>query len=137
MPPTIARPQWIWIALFVAIAALIHLNGPGAPKVASVDALAAFPDVRDKRAIVIDVREREPYAREHLPGAISMPIGEIDARLGELASRKADRIVVYCNEGSTRGPVATDKLNRAGFAGAVNLEGGIEGWRAAKLPVER
>jgi rhodanese-related sulfurtransferase len=38
---------------------------------------------------------------------------------------------VYCNDGSVTGPSATALLNKSGFPLAVNLQSGIEGWRAA------
>jgi rhodanese-related sulfurtransferase len=44
-------------------------------------------------------------------------------------------IVVYCNDGLVTGPRGTEILNKAGFARAVKLKEGIEGWSAAGYPV--
>ena len=68
-----------------------------------------------------------------MPGAISVPIGELDKRLDEFSAYKAEDVVVYCNDGSTRGPRATKQLNDAGFSKAMNLKGGAEGWKRASL----
>jgi rhodanese-related sulfurtransferase len=50
---------------------------------------------------------------------------------------KAQPILVYCSDGLSIGPEATRILNEAGYAGAVNLRDGIEGWDKAGLPVKR
>ena len=79
-------------------------------------------------ALLLDVRPREEYAAGHLPHAISMPLAELPARLGELSP---DRLVVtYC-----RGPycVYADQalalLTAHGRQGA-RLEEGITEWAA-------
>src|SRR4029079_19423504 len=53
--------------------------------------------VREGGVTVIDVRPREEYVAGHLPGAISMPVGEVAVRAGELPRKQT--IVAYC-----RGP---------------------------------
>ena len=88
----------------------------------------------DAGALVIDVRERTASERDHLPGAKLIPLEVLPDRLAQLESAKAKSIVVYCGNGSTRGPVATSKLNSAGFAHAVNMKSGFDGWRKAGLP---
>ena len=88
----------------------------------------------DAGAIVIDVRERALSGHIHLPGAMLIPVESLQAKLKQLESAKAQNIVVYCGDGSTRGPRATSILNNAGFAQAVNLKSGFEGWRNAGLP---
>jgi rhodanese-related sulfurtransferase len=84
---------------------------------------------------VLDVRPPEEYAAGHLPGAINVPIDQLESRLGKL-SRKRE-IVAYC-----RGPYcllsfeAVAKLRKRGLR-ARRLENGFPEWRAAGLPVER
>ena len=53
--------------------------------------------LRDGAVTVLDVRPPDEYAAAHIPGAISMPFGEIEQRLDELPSD--GEIVAYC-----RGP---------------------------------
>jgi rhodanese-related sulfurtransferase len=89
----------------------------------------------DAGALVIDVRERAVSANSHLPGALLIPLEVLGAHLSKLEVAKAQSIVVYCGNGSTRGPEAVQILTQAGFAHAVNLQPGIEGWRAIGLPV--
>lgn len=82
---------------------------------------------------VIDVRAPEEYRAGHFPGALSVPLPELAARLGELPRDRT--VLAYC-----RGPwcvlaldaVAT--LRAAGFE-ARHVEEGVADWRAAGLPV--
>jgi rhodanese-related sulfurtransferase len=83
--------------------------------------------------VVLDVRPPPEYAAGHLPGAVSIPVGELRRRLAELP---ADReIVAYC-----RGPYcafaheAVAVLREDGFL-ARRLEDGFPEWRAAGLTV--
>jgi rhodanese-related sulfurtransferase len=90
--------------------------------------------VRDGDVTLIDVRPREEYVAGHLPGAISMPVGELTARAKELPKRRA--IVAYC-----RGPYcvmaidAVEQLKRLGFQ-AHRMEHGVPEWRARGWRVE-
>jgi rhodanese-related sulfurtransferase len=83
--------------------------------------------------VVLDVRPATEYAAGHLPGAVSIPVGELRRRLAELP---ADReIVAYC-----RGPYcafaheAVAMLCQEGFS-ARRLEDGLPEWQAAGLAV--
>jgi rhodanese-related sulfurtransferase len=85
--------------------------------------------------VVLDVRPAAEYAAGHLPGAVSIPIGELRRRLAELP---ADReVVAYC-----RGPYcafahdAVAVLREEGFS-ARRLEDGMPEWQAAGLAVTR
>ncbi len=83
--------------------------------------------------VVLDVRPTEEYASGHIRGAISIPLGELEQRLGSLP-RDAE-IVAYC-----RGPYcllaprAVELLRERGFH-AHRLEDGFPEWRLAGHPV--
>ena len=91
--------------------------------------------VRRGLVTVLDVRPPEEFAAGHLPGAVNIPIQELEKRLGELPKRK--EVVAYC-----RGPYclmsyeAVGLLRRRGLK-ARRLEDGMPEWRVAGLPVER
>lgn len=90
--------------------------------------------VRAGDVMLIDVRPREEYLAAHLPGAISVPLGDLKKRLRELSAERD--IVAYC-----RGPYcvmaldAVDLLRRRGFR-AHRLELGVPEWRAQGWRVE-
>ncbi len=91
--------------------------------------------VRKGLVTVLDVRPPEEYAAGHLPGAINIPIHELEKRLRELPKRQ--EVVAYC-----RGPYclmsydAVSLLRKKGIK-ARRLEAGLPEWRFAGLPVER
>lgn len=90
--------------------------------------------VRDGEVIVLDVRPSEEYASGHIPGAVSVPIGELKTRLKELP--KGKEIVAYC-----RGPYcimsidAVELLRKRGYR-AVRMEQGVLDWRARGWRIE-
>ena len=87
-----------------------------------------------RQALVIDVRPTEEFAAGHIPGALSVPLSELKARLPEL-SREAE-IVAYCRGPyCVLAPQALEILRRAGFR-ARRLDEGLPEWRLAGLPVE-
>jgi rhodanese-related sulfurtransferase len=85
-------------------------------------------------ALLIDVRRREDYDAGHISGARFVP-GETIADGAESLSRfKEKTIIAYCDTGMTAGSAARH-LGRLGFKHALNLRGGIAGWRQDNLPV--
>jgi rhodanese-related sulfurtransferase/DNA-binding transcriptional ArsR family regulator len=84
--------------------------------------------------VVLDVRPPEEFAAGHLPGAINIPIHELEKRLKELPKQR--EVIAYC-----RGPYcllsydAVSLLRKKGRK-ARRLEAGLPEWRAAGLPVE-
>lgn len=65
-------------------------------------------------ARLVDVRTPAEFTAGHIPGAINIPVQELDSRLGELQP-KGTAIVVYCRSGSRSGNAAR-MLKNAGFA---------------------
>jgi rhodanese-related sulfurtransferase len=88
-------------------------------------------------ALILDVRERAAYESRHIAGAILAPVSLLSAGIpAALEYARSIPVVVYCGDGTTLGPKGTHLLNQAGFATAVNLKPGIQGWAAAGLPIE-
>jgi len=90
--------------------------------------------VRDDLVTVLDVRPSEEYAAGHVPGAINIPLNELEQRLNELGQSK--EVVAYC-----RGPHcilafdAVAQLREKGLQ-ARRLEDGFPEWKTAGLPIE-
>jgi rhodanese-related sulfurtransferase len=89
---------------------------------------------RDGLVTVLDVRPPEEYASGHLPGAINIPLKELEKRLKELDPKL--EVVAYC-----RGPHcvlafdAVAKLREKGIS-ARRLDGGLPEWKIEGFPVE-
>ena len=85
-------------------------------------------------ALLLDVREPDEYAEVHAPNAKLIPLGELSARLQEIASYKDKPIVVMCRSGR-RSAKAVALLQAAGFTQASNVKGGIVAWAGDGLEV--
>jgi len=103
----------------------------------SLDAVSRDELLAQTRAglvTVLDVRPPDEFDLGHLPGAVNIPLRELEARLAEID--RSQEIVAYC-----RGPYcvlsyeAVAELRKKGFK-ARRLEDGFPEWRAAGLPVE-
>jgi len=99
-----------------------------------VDLEALIARVRRGEVTVLDVRPAGEYDAGHIPGALSVPLSELERRIADLPRTR--EIVAYC-----RGPYcvlavdAVELLRRKGFK-AVRLEEGVPDWRARGLAVE-
>jgi ArsR family transcriptional regulator len=88
---------------------------------------------RTREIAILDVRPEDEFALGHLPGAVNIPLRELEARLAEL--NHTQEIVAYC-----RGPYcllsyeAVAALRARGF-NVRRLQDGLPEWRAAGLPV--
>lgn len=80
-------------------------------------------------AVLVDVREPDEWSAGHAPGALHIPIGDLDPR-----RVPADvEIITTCRSGG-RGARAAAALTAAGLP-ARSLDGGMRGWQDAGLPV--
>jgi rhodanese-related sulfurtransferase len=84
----------------------------------------------DKEMVVIDLMPSDVFQREHIPGAINIPLSELGLRVKEF--KKTQRIVVYgsthTDEASNR---AAEMLEKMGFRKVADFDGGIDAWKQA------
>jgi len=79
----------------------------------------------------IDVRSASEYATGHIPGAMNIPLEQIDLRVNDLAP---DGPVLLICKGGTRARMAARRLGPCGKE-LVVLEGGTDAWVSAGYPV--
>ncbi len=85
------------------------------------------------KVVILDVRPAEEFAAGHIPGALSVPLGQLDAALARLPKRA--EIVAYCRGPyCVLAPQAVERLRARGFR-ARRLADGLPEWRLAGLPV--
>ncbi len=89
--------------------------------------------LKQGRAVLIDIREPDEFARRHVKGALSRPVVSLEAASLQGAS---DRTVVFTCRSGMRTAAHQDRLSAVGGDGACVLEGGLDAWVAAGLPVE-
>lgn len=83
--------------------------------------------------LLVDVREEEEWAEERVPGAVLAPMSDFDARTFPREAGK--RLVVMCKMGKRSEAIARKMLEN-GMSMVFNMTGGINGWKAADLPVD-
>ena len=83
---------------------------------------------------LVDVREPGEFLAERIPGAANIPLSQF----AEAAKRlpKDKRVILHCLSGG-RSKTALDLCGRMGLPVDTHMGGGINGWKAAGLPVER
>src|SRR5262249_39224074 len=82
---------------------------------------------------LIDVRPAEEFRAAHIPGALSVPLKELEGRMTSLPRRR--EIVAYCRGPyCVLAPEAVERLRSKGYR-AVALDDGVAEWRAEGLPV--
>jgi len=97
---------------------------------------AAFSErwARDHKDLtLLDVRSTEEFAAGHVPGAINIPVDQLEGRLSELKS--GDEIVVYCFAGP-RAAAALELLLGREFRRVEHLRGDFSEWESSGGPVE-
>jgi ArsR family transcriptional regulator len=112
------------------VAAYFHARDQLEP----VGAVELAARLRDGDVVLLDVRPEDEYGLGHLPGALNIPLRQLEQRLAELPRNL--EIIAYC-----RGPYcvlsfeAVAELRARGFS-IRRFEAGFPEWKAAGLPVE-
>ncbi len=102
--------------------------------------LAEVRDLLDQGALAVDARAREVYLEGHLPGARSLPLGEVDGSLAAFRKQVPEEttIITYCSGfGCPDSFDLGERLLGEGYIDVRVYEGGFPEWRDAGLPVEQ
>ncbi|MEO9899973.1 rhodanese family protein [Nisaea sp.] len=99
-----------------------------------IDAQSAAPQIEGGKLVLIDIREPDERAREWIPGSVAIPLSAWKS--ADLAPYRGKGVVLHCRSGN-RTMINAPLFVEAGFASAAFLEGGIEAWKDAGLPVTR
>lgn len=101
----------------------------------NVEEVKARLDRGDKFAL-IDVREDNEFAKDHLPGAVHLGRGIIERDIEERYPDLKTELVLYCG-GGFRSAMAADNLQKMGYTNVISMDGGIRGWREKSYPLEK
>jgi glyoxylase-like metal-dependent hydrolase (beta-lactamase superfamily II)/rhodanese-related sulfurtransferase len=102
----------------------------------ALDGLKALAEARDPDLITLDVRERDAFTEGHVPGARSLPRGQLELRVNNELPDPTRRIITVCEFGRIS-TLAAATLRELGFTRAVALDGGMKAWREAGFPLAR
>lgn len=80
-------------------------------------------------AVVLDVREKDEFAGQHIEGAVNISRGVLEMRVTEVVPDKGAPVVCYCG-GGNRGALAADTLRKMGYENVASIAGGLTGYLA-------
>ncbi len=103
------------------------------PNYTEVTADEAAGILKNLQPFILDVRTPGEYQQIHIEGSYLIPIQQLQARIGELESRKLEDIFVYCATGN-RSTVAARILADLGFKRIYNLRYGVYDWARRGYP---
>lgn len=95
-----------------------------------IDARSLAAKLKSREFTLIDIRESDEYAREHIDGAVSLPLSRLEA--GHVALRGTTPVAFTCRTGM-RTSSNCDRLAAHVGEPAYVLEGGLDGWKKAGL----
>ncbi len=130
--------HWVLSAALVLVLIILAIEegrskGSGAGKVGPE---AAVNLINREDAAIIDVRSEQKFHEGHLVGSVNIASADIAANLNKLKKYKNKPVIVVCDRGVAAAKAASH-LRREGFESALVLTGGIEAWKAAKLPLSK
>ena len=110
-----------------------HDSAPTVPVVRS-DYVKALLDAREP-VVLVDFRRASEYRAGHLPGAISVPLAELDRRYREIPATA--RLILYCQCPIEEIATAYVFLHGQGYRNQAVLEDGVDGWLRRRYPLVR
>jgi rhodanese-related sulfurtransferase len=91
---------------------------------------------KGEKFLLIDVREDNEYAKDHLPTAIHLGKGIIERDVEERVPDLNTPMILYCG-GGFRSALAADNLQKMGYTQVISMDGGIRGWREKGFPLAK
>ena len=98
--------------------------------------LQATQLINQRDAVVLDIRDQADFARGHIANAKNLPAKVLDERKAEIDKLKDTPVIVSCDTGMRAGASA-EKLKTLGIKEVFILQGGLNAWREAGLPVTK
>lgn len=125
---------FVGLAIGSGMALLWPLLNRGASGVANVSATEVVMLMSRSKPLILDVRDATEFAAGHIQGAKNIPMAELAGRIKEIEKFKDKPVLVHCQRGM-RAKSACSILRAQQFSQLSNLQGGLDTWVEAKLPL--
>ncbi|PXW29373.1 rhodanese-like domain-containing protein [Paraburkholderia caballeronis] len=99
-----------------------------------VSAAEATQLINRRNAVVIDLRAAADFTNGHLPSARHLQFSELDAKIGQFVKNKSNPVLLVCQTGQ-QSHKALRIVKDAGYAEVHVLDGGVNAWQQAGMPV--
>lgn len=126
--------KWVLIGLSVIaiIVAAALIFQPNTDRVPATITVQQASEQFANGAFLLDVREPSEWNEAHVEGAVLIPLGELSTRVSEIPTDQD--VLIICRSGN-RSAQARDILRAAGLPRTTSINGGINAWMSAGLPV--
>jgi rhodanese-related sulfurtransferase len=99
-----------------------------------VSAAEATTLINRRNAVVVDLRPAAQFAAGHLPSARNLEMSELQAKIGQIAKNKSNPVILVCQTGQ-QSQKASQAVSEAGYSEVHVLQGGLDAWQKAGMPV--
>lgn len=126
--------HWIMVSAFLVVLALVIFNElqTANKRVKNISPQAAVQLINTQEAVVLDLRETEPFSKGHIIDAIR--VKQDDFTQNKMNKYKEKSIILVCSRGQESANLA-NSLQAQGFSKVQILAGGITAWQTAGLPL--
>lgn len=124
------------IAVAVASGAMLLWPLIQGATAAGLDPAAAVQLINREKGVVIDVCDPTEFAAGHVGGAKNISLADLEGKLGTVVKNKTLPLILVCQSGA-RSARAVATAKKLGYDKAQSLAGGLTGWKAANLPIEK
>jgi len=127
----------LWLIFFAVLVALIafELKEKTAGG-ARLSPQTATDLVNRQSAVVIDIRDKSSFKEGHIVNAHNMPAETLDSKTKSWEKYKQKPVIICCAKGQQANVIGT-KLRKMGFAQVNILQGGIQAWKDAGMPITK
>lgn len=128
--------EWaLWAAFFAILALLIalevkeYLFGPGRLSPQQVTHM-----INRENAVIVDIREMGSFQKGHIIGAMNITFSQLNDKIKELNKYKDRPLIIVCDN-DRNAAQAAKTLKKEGFENIFSMQGGINAWQSASLPL--
>lgn len=117
------------LALILVIIEEIRAQGPSTGRLTPAQAVHL---INREDALVIDVRDANAFREGHIVNAKNIPLVDLDRGIEKL---NRARIIILVDKMGEKSSVLIDRVKKVGFEKVHVIKNGMDGWKAAELPV--
>ena len=105
-------------------------------KITEISPTDAELKVKSGHAVIVDVRDPDEFAENHIVDALNMSRGTIEFEVEEKFPDRNATIICHCGGGG-RSALAAESLQKMGYKNVRSMAGGFRAWKAAGLPTAK
>ena len=128
--------NWILVAIALVSGVLLVLPVLQGAAGAGISPSEAVQLMNRDKAAVVDVCSAQEFAAGRVKGAVHVALDQLEARLGDTVKDKAKPVIMVCASGM-RSKRALAVAKKLGYEHVYSLQGGLQAWKEANLPVAK